>query len=541
MPGSHCVRRVPERDASDGACASHPLRPLPRARFDRIIRPADRASLEGIRSVSPEQEINPSSLRERSIRWLKPLVTVGLSAAVLFVLALLIRIDRHRVPHQVRPPVILISIASLNQAESLSPKSMPALSGLSIYSMVFSRASTCTPNELGSIATLLTGTYPDAHRVGFSPDAKLPQSIPTLAEMFRDRGFATAAYVGSDQLAPSTDLSRGFDRFDVFGPPFTNRQRGLGAYGRTALETVSLALQWLDQQKGRPAFLFLQLNDAAPDQPIAREACAGFLQNYLRHLPRLTASKDPPSRKLLTEMLAEKPGGLTAADLNALRSLYRNAVGYTDRALNTLFIGLKKRGLFDGATIVVCGDRGEPLAARNVHAVDSLLQDSVSIPLIMKLPKSRKAAQRTPMLAQNVDVAPTLVELCNLAPRNPPQGISLLAVARREKPLRDTAYYVTPGGVRGFRRAAHKLIVAGKRVEMYDLGIDPDEQHDLVSNPLHVKLFAKPWVAKGNAAEGLRQMNEVRRQVLMAWQSLQTDLGKFVRSITPREIAALAP
>src|SRR5262245_12228610 len=102
---------------------------------------------------------------------------------VLFLLALVIRFDRHHIGKRISPPVIVLSIASLNSDEARPPKSMPSLSGMAAYSLVFTRASTCIPDTLGSNATLLTGAYPDAHGLGLRTDAKLPSTVTTLAEM----------------------------------------------------------------------------------------------------------------------------------------------------------------------------------------------------------------------------------------------------------------------------------------------------------------------------------------------------------------------
>jgi hypothetical protein len=291
-------------------------------------------------------------------------------------------------------------------------------------------------------------------------------------------------------------------------------------------------LKWVDEHPAVPSFLFLQYNDPSPDQPLPQQILSGLSRGYGRLLARLFSSKTVMTRRLVAGLLSQNRATLKPAELDAIRSIYRVSVSYTDRALGALFLGLKKRGLFDSSTIVVTGDRGEPLMSVGLSLHDSLCQDCVSIPLVMKLGSIAKFVGRSIYFAQNVDVAPTLVELFGFVQKSEPQGVSLLCAARNEKPLRTMAYHASEFGGRALRRGSHKLIVEGKKMRLFDLAIDPEERHDLLANPLHMKLFAKPWAT--SKTEAWKMMQDVRLQVYKVKEMLQREFAQFKRSLTAK-------
>jgi arylsulfatase A-like enzyme len=226
---------------------------------------------------------------------------------------------------------------------------------------------------------------------------------------------------------------------------------------------------------------------------------------------------------------------LTAADVNALRALYMRAVAETDQALGRFFADLRKRGMFDNGTIVLCGDRGEPLADRSMHPDISLYQDCVSIPLMMKFGQKKRIIGRSAAMVQNVDVAPTMIEALGLAPGPASHGVSLLAVTRQTEPPRTSAYYTSKQHLRAFRQGAHKILTDGKQVRLFDLSIDPDERQDLSINPIHPKLFAKPWASTEADKKQLRILMLNLKNVK---EHLELELMRFARSISSGVAAA---
>src|SRR5262245_59247285 len=97
------------------------------------------------------------------------------------------------------PSVILIPIESvradrmgfLGSQRGLTPN----LDALARQSVDFTRAYSQVPITTASHATILTGTYPQFHKVS---DFGIPlaQDLPYAPSIFKQRGYRTAAFVG---------------------------------------------------------------------------------------------------------------------------------------------------------------------------------------------------------------------------------------------------------------------------------------------------------------------------------------------------------
>ena len=133
----------------------------------------------------------------------------------------------------------------------------PTLDALARRSTVFRDASATAGWTKPSVPSFLTGTYPAQHGVylGSSKDEAgrhsdvLPEEATTLAEVFRDRGYATAAFVKNAQLRRGLGFEQGFDVYeDKAGDAREIRWR---------------ASDWLDaRDTGKPFFLYLHYLDA---------------------------------------------------------------------------------------------------------------------------------------------------------------------------------------------------------------------------------------------------------------------------------------
>src|ERR1700758_1790974 len=106
----------------------------------------------------------------------------------------------------------------------------PHLDALAQQSVVFTRAYSQVPITTASHATILTGTYPQFHKVN---DAGVPlaKDIPFAPAILRAHGYQTAAFVGAVILDPKAGGAPGFDRgFDTYDAGFRARGPGEDRY-----------------------------------------------------------------------------------------------------------------------------------------------------------------------------------------------------------------------------------------------------------------------------------------------------------------------
>ena len=141
----------------------------------------------------------------------------------------------------------------------------PRIDALAADSLVYERAYAHTPWTPPSHASILTGKLPPEHGLRQLWNDALDRSQVTIAEVVRDAGFATAAFVSAAPLRRAVGLARGFSRYD------DGRVRGLGAAAERAGEKTTDALfGWLDDTCGTAVLRLDSLLRTARSLPATR-------------------------------------------------------------------------------------------------------------------------------------------------------------------------------------------------------------------------------------------------------------------------------
>jgi arylsulfatase A-like enzyme/Flp pilus assembly protein TadD len=372
------------------------------------------------------------------------------------------KVPPRRGPSQL-PNVILITLDTtradrmgfLGSKRAITPN----LDAMARQGIVFTRAYSHIPLTTASHATILTGTYPQFSHVN---DFGVPLSprLPYVPDLLRQHGYQTGAFVGSLILDPLDGTAPGFDRgFDTYDAGFRMRRAGDDRYKtieRRGGVVVDHALAWLSHAPDKPFFLWVHLYDA--------------------HDPY-----DPPSP--YKERHASQP--------------YDGEIAYADACVGKLLNALRKHGLYDEAFIAVMADHGESLGAHgeNTHGV-FLYDETLHVPLLIKLPLNRSAGRRIETRAGLVDVAPTILSVTGVSPPAEMQGQSLLLSLKKGTdtsagglPQDRPAYAETDYPHRAFGWSALRALRTGKYLyvqaperELYDQSTDPSETNNLASS-----------------------------------------------------------
>ncbi len=392
----------------------------------------------------------------------------------------------------------------------------PLLNQFFADATVFHRAYVPIPNTVASHATIFTGLYPSSHGVR-SNRHRLDDSVATLAEVLREQGYQTAAFVSSLVLEPgNSGIHRGFERYDhnVFqraDVPFPVTRltvvrllSGLGAFhllARDARAVTDSALGWLRRVQG-PFFLWVHYWDPhrpyAPPQPYA----AQHDPDYGGPLP------------LDTYGLMHRPDAYWQGrerDAEHLRRLYAAEVQFMDSQIGRLFESLQRKGLLASTAVLAVADHGEALGETGRFFKHSTLYEfDVRVPLYLKIPSSlaqQKAVQpgRIDAVVESVDILPTLLELLGLKAQvaYPFQGRSLLPLLQGEKQEGPKRAFLECADWRGLSGARWKWIAEDDgRQRLFDLSADPQEQHDVSA--------ASPELAATLEAEYEKRLGAVR-------------------------------
>jgi arylsulfatase A-like enzyme len=322
-----------------------------------------------------------------------------------------------------------------------------------------------------AVASILTGLHPGSHGVDEARDVLVPE-LATLAELLKQAGYATAAFVSNHVVNARRGFTQGFDAWNDDDPSL---------YGAPAARLVERALAWRDRTEG-PAFLYVHTME--PHWPYAPE------EEDWRSFrpPDYRGERDP--QKLLDRQAELSPG-----EVAYLRSLYLGAVRQNDRAFAELLDGLEGRGTLDESLVLFTADHGEEFREHGglMHRF-TLYEEVLRIPLAIRFPVAVAGGFRDPGPADQVDLFPSIVGLLGLPAVDDLDGIDHSARWRRAagapSPRELIATLHNGRLVRAMiRRGRHKLIAGSdpeapgvERLELYDLAADPGEQNDLAED-----------------------------------------------------------
>ena len=353
-----------------------------------------------------------------------------------------------------KPNLVLITLdsARADRMGFLGAKGAltPNLDRLAGESIVFEHAYAQAPASVVSHSTILSGAYPQS--TGMSEiGGSLSSSLLYLPDLLKTQSYRTAAFVGSIDLDPWNGLAQGFDRgFQTYDagfrpvipgdarPPLTERRGD---------QVVARAVAWLDhnaqgQEQGQ-FFLWVQISDA-----------------------------------------------------RAAGASYNSAITAADAAIGKLVSALQRGKIYGNTALIVAAAHGESLGAHgeDTHGV-FLYDETIHVPLLIKLPESQPAAKptttRVTAKVRLVDIAPTLLEIAAIPVPSQLLGQSLLRIAKAsggsgsDQPV----YSRSDLPQRGFGwssleswRAGKYLYIRAPKPELYDLTADPGATHNLAQS-----------------------------------------------------------
>ena len=324
----------------------------------------------------------------------------------------------------------------------------PVLDDLATRSHRFARAYASSGLTLPSHATILTGLEPFEHGIHSNIRFRLPDERATLAELFADHGYATAAFVSASVLDRQANLAQGFD---VYGDSVKKEggRLNFSVPRREASEVVDEALQWLASLSSqRPYFLWVHFYD--PHRPWDREWA-----------------------------------GVDA---------YAAGIAYADQQLGRLLDGISRERSTE-PLLAFTADHGEGLGehgeeTHGIAAYDSTLH----VPLLVRAPGAQAGVDLR-AYARHIDIVPTLLAAARIEVPGELRGRDLLAPeVAQESFAGDVAaspvgYFESRGPhfdfgwspVVGVRAAEWKYTGEPAPAELYDTRRDPGETRNLAA------------------------------------------------------------
>lgn len=375
----------------------------------------------------------------------------------------------------------------------------------------------CTPSRY----SLWSGMYVHQH-TAWNNNSTLPQGIETFPSLLKKNGYKTTA-VGKMHMNP-TYQDIGFEKLILA------EQNGKGRYEddyhRMLLEQGEIDRVDLHDQSGEFQIKGMEdINDnfgAIPsDLPCELHSTSWTTKEALKELESFSADGgrllmvgyikphhpfDPP--KPYDEMYS--PSSLTllngftdnALDIdkqnNGLRldydrlseeklrnvmALYYGSITHIDDGIGEIIKLLKSKGLYDDTVIIFTSDHGDYMGYHHMLLKCNFLYEPLAkIPLIIKYPNGLKKGEDA-RLCENIDICPTVLELCGISPTESMEGISLLGENRRCFAFSEGQYGTDSSPCISYMlcEERYKLILHGsfERGMLFDLESDPNELENL--------------------------------------------------------------
>lgn len=315
-----------------------------------------------------------------------------------------------------RPPVILISLDTLRADHvgfmGYSRETTPFLDELAEESMVFDQAYTTMSWTLVAHMSLLTGLYPEQHKV-WTPESVLSESAETLAQRLKGLGYHNMGFHFPGWL----DEGYGFGRdFDVYLPHDNIKQAG-----------ANISEAMAKRPKDKPYFLFIHLFDihnkpVLPEPSLLYQSPAPYDEMFMEGANELL--EDTVSFQLW-HMATH---GLSPDQHDAVVAQYDGGIRYVDDELRSWAEEWQRDGSFDDAVVIVTSDHGEGLAQRRKKYAGhgDTYEEGLRVPLVMRFPDGLGANTRVKEMVSHVDVVPTLLDYLGAPADERCVGYSLL-------------------------------------------------------------------------------------------------------------------
>lgn len=414
-----------------------------------------------------------------------------------------------------------------------------------------------------SRACMLTGKH--SHANGFTDNSTIfDGSQQTFPKLLRENGYQTAMIgkwhlVSEPQGFDYWDILVGQGLY--YNPEFVKNGKEIKREGYATNIITDLAINWLDsiRDKNKPFCLFV--HHKAPHRTWMPDLCDVDLYNdvtypmpdnfYDKYIGRIPASKQEMSiikdmdmvydlkladkentihsdsalekrgrdmytigftpeqkkawdahyDKVIAKFKHDNPQGRALAEWKYQQYMhdYMRVIHSVDRNVGRLLKYLEDNNLMDNTMIVYTSDQGFYMGEHGWFDKRFMYEESFRTPLLMRLPGGKKGDINE--MVQNIDYAPTFLELAGVKVPSDIQGVSLLPLLKGEKVpnWRKSLYYhfyeyPAEHAVRrhyGVRTKRYKLIHFYNDIdcwELYDLEKDPHEMSNVYGKKGYEKI-----------------------------------------------------
>jgi len=460
---------------------------------------------------------------------------------------------------QVKPNVLLITVDCLRHDHlgcyGYTRDTSPNIDKLASQGTLFAEAISCGGNTASAFPSILASALPplraDEHK-------KIIQQSTTLAEIFGEAGYHTAAFTSNPFLSQLWNYNKGFDKFDEGWentPRFwIVREWLVGKVLQTISNKMLLSfLAKLDKYADSVSFA-LSGNPITHAEQTSEEAFS-WLNSHNKsfflwlHYMDVHPPYMPPPRYVnqfhgkgisryqisaLWRKSAVDPAQLSPLEMATLQDLYDASIRYADDNIGWLLRKAESR--LENTIIIFTADHGDEFGEHGRAGHLTLYDGIIHVPLLVSGP-GIKAGTVVRNQVSLLDLAPTIVTLAGLKKVDTFHGKPLVPLmgGGRSTTKGAVSVIISPGSeqqrIFAYRTPKRKYIrtestVLPDRVlaeELYNLKDDPGETTNLIGLETDE---AREFKLEATAA--LKQLEKSKMEQSTSFETLRVK-GKIKR------------
>ena len=288
-----------------------------------------------------------------------------------------------------------------------------------------------------SIPSNLSSRYQSATGIVDIPD-RLPSAAVTIAEVYREAGYATWASAGNDFTGKLSNLHQGVEVLHEPGSVVLPEGQ---AFSKNAQTYVDRLLPWIELHRDAPFFVFLHFLDPHPPfetyAPFNTEwADPAWKDEHYSEMEKVRPLIQAGIRRRLALATAEELAQAGIDDKRFVRrelDWYDGSIRAMDAELARVFAKLEELGLSEQTVVAFISDHGEEFLDHGMHFNgNNLYGESTNVPLVLWGPGRVPSGKTIEDTVQSIDLAPTLIQLSGLEIPDTMQGQSLVPLLAAE-------------------------------------------------------------------------------------------------------------
>ncbi len=428
------------------------------------------------------------------------------------------------------PPNILLITTTGMRADRLgymgdTSAITPTIDKLAKEGVAFTQAYSTTPSATPAIMTLLTGRTPQETGILNNTKPIPPEHVNDMPHLLYDKNFITAAigYQGLNGFLHSYRYEAKYDGSsdsrDIYQawreeqyPQGSTKAKGLGWHTWQAQPwqlpeeahptawTTREAIDWLSRLRTTKSF-FLKVSYHRPHSPYdpPKRLLERIKQQSL-HAPAIGDWTQAVAKPNSDPQAAY--GKMDPVQLQAARQAYQASITFVDEQIGLLLDALRQSDHARNTVVIFCSLHGDMQGDHHLWRQGYPYQPAVHIPLIIYYPKSFQivSGQKISAMVTLQDVAATCLKLAQINHTPEPiQGENLTTLARqpdmtwRQWVDLHHSQSIHPwtqwhGATDG--KIKYVAFFGEKREQLFDLSKDPQELHNLASDPAYAQMLS---------------------------------------------------